>query len=197
MKNLKLTKPIALLLSGLMITGSFAFSASAADLTTSATNSETSVVSKSISEVTELLNATAYSTYIDNYAEMPKAKSSVTIDALNYDAALTTAAVKKDTYGGVQALYTPETGTVGYKVNIPADGLYAIDMEYFPIAGKASNIERALRIDGKIPFKESRYLSMTKNWIFDLSDVGETTTVFKQDPDGNDVRPSSIDSPVW
>ncbi len=198
MKNLKLTKPLALLLSGLMVAGTIATGVSAADTDgTQSTNGESSIVSRSISEVSEIMNATPYSAYIAGYEGIPQAKSEITIDALKYDAENTDAQVKIDTYGDRQGLYTPDTGTVVYNVDIPADGLYEIDLEYYPIVGKASNIERAFRVDGKIPFKESRYLSMTKHWAFDLSEVGESDTSFEQDPDGNDVRPSSYENPQW
>ena len=196
MKNLKLTKPIALLLSGLMLASTFTVTAAAAE-TESTGNETSSVVSQNIAEVTELLNAITYADYKDQHEESPLAKSEITINGTDYDEEKTDAAVKVDTYGGEQALYTPETGTVVYNVEIPSDGLYMIEMDYYPIVGKASDIERALRIDGKIPFKESRYLSMTKIWKNDLSDIGETDTAFEQDPQGNDVRPTAYEDPDW
>ena len=195
MKNLKLTKPIALLLSGLMLVSTFTVTAAAAG--TDKSSGDSSVVGQSISEVMELLNATPYAEYKVTYAEKALGKNAVTIKGTDYNKELTDAKVSTDTYAGTTALKTPETGTVVYDVTVPSDGLYMIEMEYYPIAGKASNIERALRIDGKIPFKESRYLSMTKRWQDDLSDIGETDTSFEQDPLGNDVRPMAVEVPTW
>ena len=199
MKNLKLTKPIALLLSGLMLVGTFTANVSAAETaTTTSGGDKASVISKSIAEVSEILNAKSYTDYISRYADAKKATGTVTVKATDYDAANTTAAVKSDSYGGKSALYTPESGLVQWNVNIPSDGLYAMDINYYPISGKSSNVERAFRIDGVIPFKESRYLSMTKVWVNDFTDVEVSEeTGFEQDPDGNDVRPSMMEAPRW
>ena len=196
MKNLKLTKPLALLLSGMMLVSTFTIPAAAAE-TGDGSGNESPVVGQSISEVMELLNATPYAEYKADHKDSALGKNAVTVNGTDYNAELTDATVKTDTYGGKTALYTPETGSVVYNVNVPSDGLYMIEMEYYPIVGKASNIERALRIDGKIPFKESRYLSMTKRWVDDLSDIGESDTSFEQDPLGNDVRPMAIEVPAW
>ena len=196
MKNLKLTKPIALLLSGLMLVSTFTVTAAAAE-TDNGSGNDSSKVGQSISEVMELLNATTYAEYKVTHAEKALGKNAITIAGTDYDTEKTDAKVSVDTYGGEKALYTPELGTVVYNVDVPSDGLYMIEMDYYPIAGKASNIERALRIDGKIPFKESRYLSMTKIWKDDLSDIGESDTAFEQDPLGNDVRPMAIEAPDW
>ncbi|MBP3919047.1 MAG: extracellular solute-binding protein [Clostridia bacterium] len=199
MKNLKLTKPLALLLSGLMVTSSFAFTAAAADTdgTNDGNTASSSVVTQSISEVQELMNTISYADYTELYASAPKGRSSVTVNGTDYVAEETDTQVKQDTYGGKNALYTPEEGTVVYNVDIPSDGLYTIEAEYYPITGKASDIERSFRIDGKIPFKESKYLSMTKLWKNDLSKGAESDTGFEQDPNGNDVRPTAYEAPEW
>ena len=196
MKNLKLTKPIALLLSGLMLVSTFTVTAAAAE-TDKGSGNDSSNVGQSISEVMELLNATTYAEYKVTHKEKALGKNAITIAGTDYDTEKTDAKVSVDTYGGEKALYTPELGTVVYNVDVPSDGLYMIEMDYYPIAGKASNIERGLRIDGKIPFKESRYLSMTKIWKDELSDIGESDTAFEQDPLGNDVRPMAIEAPDW
>ena len=58
MKNLKLTKPIALLLSGLMLVSTFTANVSAADTAkTTSGGDKASVISKSIEEVQEIMNA--------------------------------------------------------------------------------------------------------------------------------------------
>lgn len=199
MKNLKLTKPIALLLSGLMLTSTFATTAFAADTdeTESGTTTSSSVVTQNISEVKELMNTIEYAEYRADHESASKGKGSVTVNGTDYVAEETDAQVKTDTYSGKSALYTPESGTVVFDVEIPSDGLYVIELEYHPIAGKASDIERSFRIDGKIPFKESKYLSMTKVWKNDLSKGVDSETGFEQDPNGNDVRPTAYEEPDW
>lgn len=207
MKNLKLTKPIALLLSALMLTSTLATGAFAAENTDAAKENGETNGSRSIEEVLELMNTLSYSEYIALHANAKEATASVTKSALEYDAENTTSAVRVETYEGKEALYMPDTGAVSFTVDIPADGLYTIGFDYYTPDGKASDIERAFRVDGEIPFKESRYLSITKNWVLDLSEVSDEYVTdskgnniryyFERDPDGNEVRPQSVLSPRW
>lgn len=207
MKNLKLTKPIALLLSALMLTSTLATGAFAAESTDAAKENGETNGSRSIEEVLELMNTLSYSEYIALHANAKEATESVTKSALEYDAENTTSAVRVETYEGKEALYMPDTGAVSFTVDIPADGLYTIGFDYYTPDGKASDIERAFRVDGEIPFKESRYLSITKNWVLDLSEISDEYVTdskgnniryyFERDPDGNEVRPQSVLSPRW
>ncbi|MBO5649223.1 MAG: extracellular solute-binding protein [Clostridia bacterium] len=197
MKNLKLTKPIALLLSGIMLVSTFPLTASAAQADSGNGDDSSSVIDQSILDVKELMGALTYADYSKKYQGTAPGKIEYTILGTDYDAEKTTAQVKVDTYEGVTALYTPDTGVVVYTVDIPEDGLYTIGLDYYPIIGKSSDIERSLRIDGKLPFKESNYLSMTKTWKDNLSDIGDSDSSFKQDPQGNDVRPTAQETPRW
>ena len=128
MKNLKLTKPLALLLSGLMLVSTFTVTAAAAETDSSSGNE--AGVGQSISEVMELLNATTYAEYKASHEEKALGKNPITIAGTDYDTEKTDAKVSVDTYGGEKALYTPELGTVVYNVDVPSDGLYMIEMEY-------------------------------------------------------------------
>ncbi|MBO7633464.1 MAG: hypothetical protein J6S72_03670, partial [Lachnospiraceae bacterium] len=52
------------------------------------------------------------------------------------------------------SILTTEDSLVEFEVNIPETGMYNMSLEYFPTAGKNSDIERAIFIDGELPFKE-------------------------------------------
>lgn len=99
--------------------------------------------------------------------------------------------------GESNVLQTPDVGSVTWKVNVPEAGLYAIDIDYYPIISKATAIERTLRINGSVPFNEVRNLLMTKVWSdnFLYDEKGEI--VFEVDGNNNDRRPSKYETPKW
>lgn len=67
-------------------------------------------------------------------------------------------------FDGRTALYTPASGTVTWELDIEKDTKYSLQIDYYPIANKSTSIERALKLNGKTPFAEARYLTMSKIW---------------------------------
>jgi len=53
------------------------------------------------------------------------------------------------------AVLTDETGKITWEIDVPETGLYNIGIRYLNVEGKSSEIERALYIDGQIPFSEA------------------------------------------
>ena len=149
---------------------------------------------------------TPYSDYrSSNTAAVPD--ENIVIDATQYDAANTTAAVEilTDFEGADTALYMPSSGITSWKINVPEDGSYAIRITYYPITEyKGENvstyttIERTLYIDGHIPFSEARYFYFPRSWAYEDYTVAEDGTCeFPTDAAGNDVRPLRNESPSW
>lgn len=149
---------------------------------------------RTLEEVKELLDTISYEEYVEKYGSNPEGTRTYTIDATQYDAENTDATVSVETIDGVRALSIGEIGKVTWPVNVASEGKYAIEIEYYPVLGKATSIERTLYIDGKVPFSESRSLSMTKVWVDTYE--GEFG-VFGTDVNGNDIRPSKKESPEW
>lgn len=121
-----------------------------------------SVTDTTISSIQEQLSAISYEEYCRKYGEVPSASKEIVIDAMNYDKEKTTAKVSKETYDGIEALLTPNTGTTVWKINVPSTAKYSVEIEYYPVEGKAAPIERVFRLNGAIPFSEARYLTMAK-----------------------------------
>ncbi len=189
MKKTKLTRLIAAFLS-LMTLGS-AFSVSAE--TKTETDDASSILGYDIADVQALLNAETYSKYAERYADVPRADNSVVINAIDYNEEATDAEVCVED----GALYTPDSGTVAWDVEIPKTAKYAVEIEYnFPSDGKSTSIERRFRVDGEYPFKGARYLSITKVWN-DVYVVDENGNVsLKTDLNGNDIRPQKYIAPT-
>ncbi|AEE95244.1 extracellular solute-binding protein [Mahella australiensis] len=76
-----------------------------------------------------------------------------------------------------------------WTVNIPQEGLYEILLEYYPLQGTGSTIQRELSIDGRIPFMEAHNVIFPRMW----RDEGEP----KVNNIGDEVRPRQIEVPSW
>lgn len=122
------------------------------------------------------------------------------------------------TKNGEKCLYLPTEGTVGWNLNVPAAGKYNIVMRYLANDGttgedsKTTSIERTLFINGRVPFYEARFLTMTKVWV-DNEDsfqhdadgnlvmtedaTGNRVPQFKTDIHGNEVKADKIQKPEW
>ncbi len=100
-------------------------------------------------------------------------KEEIVIDAIaDLYAEGTDAEYKIETYDGVEALYTPSSGTVAWKVAIPETARYSIVIEYYAVhktsdgtvVSKATDVERIFRINSAVPFLEARYLRLPKTY---------------------------------
>jgi len=92
------------------------------------------------------------------------------------------------TYRGV---YTPATGKVTFRIYVPEDGMYAMDLNYISLekydfkgdtnpdgsnkgavtVGTKTTIERMFFIDGELPFNECRYLYIPRTWEYKKNDL--------------------------
>ncbi|MBQ4136526.1 MAG: hypothetical protein IJD67_00305, partial [Clostridia bacterium] len=157
MKRTRLTRLIAAILSLLMLVTCFSFTAVADETEQPAEK----VMSYDIEEVKALLNALTYTEYSARNARIPKATSTVVVNAVDYDAELTDAAVEVvNDYNGEdgEALFFPSDGSVTWKINFEKTGKYAVSLYYTSTGNqKSTSIERACLVDGEYPFKGLSY----------------------------------------
>lgn len=222
MKKTKFQRFAAALLALTMLFGAGLTTVGAADAETTV---EESTGGKDLEQIRELLNADSYSEYMlsDAFTSIEMATDTVEIDVigdidttqdgncyideetaatkssdLNDYAHKTTLYADKDGKE-VISLYTPSNGSVSWKINLPKSAKYAIVIEYYPVEGKATAIERVFKINNKVPFSEARYLTLHKNWVTssvkytlrdgetvdsakaDLEKIGVTVTVHEDD----------------
>ena len=164
MREKKFTRILAFLLCLTMLMGSAVVCVSASD----ATNSEGSVTDVTLEELRELLNAISYEEYSEKYADVGRADQAIQIPI---DAFVTEdEGFKMETKDGVNALYTPQNGSVSWTIDIPETAKYAIKIEYYPDQNRSTSIERILKINDKVPFAEARFLTLPKRWVNDYVD---------------------------
>jgi ABC-type glycerol-3-phosphate transport system substrate-binding protein len=211
----------ALFLAALMLVGSMSFAVSADDvsltLTQSANTSETAEQelrkssTRTLAELREILNTIGYDEYSEKHANAPYATTEVLIEGAKYLADKTTAKVEvyTDYEGDVgESLYLPDSGTVTWEFEVPESGKYTISVDYLPSLAKAAPIERMMFIDGKVPFSEARSVEFSKVWTFkyvtgadgnirDAYNADKNSWSFARDASGNELRPTSVQTPEW
>lgn len=87
-------------------------------------------------------------------------------------------------------LLTGEQGSITYEVDIQEAGLYNLALEYFPVEGKSSTIQRAVFVNGMLPYKEMHNIEFQRVYVND-------SDVVHQDNQGHDIKPSQIEEPRW
>ena len=192
------TRVMALLMGIMMLMSAFVIPVSASS-TDGGTEGEPKKNVSSISDVEEVLNSITYSEYRKKYAEVAKGTGEYVINATDYDTEKTTAKVevKDEYYGEKNVLMTPELGSVTWNVNIEKAGFYLIEIEYCQVIGKTNSIERIFSLNGAVPFSEARSVVLNKTWVYDYVIDENGNETFKTDKNGNDIRPSVIESPEW
>lgn len=138
------------------------------------------------------VSAGSYDAYIAQYEEVAKSDQEIIIDATQYVRESDGEFKVLSQYEGMDgdALYTGDTGEVTWQVNIPQEGLYQLEVLYYPVEGKSSAIERMISINGEIPFEEAKFIQFDRLWNNELDEV-------KVDNQGNELRPRQVEVPAW
>ena len=100
------------------------------------------------------------------------------------------------------SLWTSEDSLTEFEVTIEEAGLYNISFVYYPVAGKNSDIQRSIFIDGELPFKEFSMVTFPRVWTSKVSQTvvnadGVPVKVWEKDNQGNDVKPGMTEIPEW
>ena len=210
----------ALMLALLMVIPCFTFVSVAVEDDTASVDvagSDSDAGTATFDEFKDLLNAITYDEYLAEYSNTPngKADNEVVIEGYDYNPELSTNSaedvfvIKKGTdfyddiiaadpsRAGEKFAYTSETDgtTITWNFTIKEEGMYNIELEYFPIVGRHSAAERKLMIDNEYPFKETRYITLSNVWRFYyLNDdrYDANLSPFFVDMSGNEIRPSEL-----
>ena len=89
-----------------------------------------------------------------------------------------------------------DEGTITWKVNVQQSGFYNIVFRYYPIEGYSSAIERAIAINGEVPFDSASAMAFSRIWAdaetgYTLDENGNK--VFKADLNGNATKPQQVE----
>lgn len=131
----------------------------------------------------------SYQRYLEDHAFASDASSQVNIDSHHV-----TGGENFQTLSGIggreeACVVTEGTGSVTYSFTVSEEGLYQMEMEYYPLEGKGSAIMRNILIDGQLPYDEAREVEFPRIWT--------NATAITQDSRGNDIRPTQVEAPDW
>ncbi|MBO2517019.1 MAG: ABC transporter substrate-binding protein [Clostridiales bacterium] len=93
--------------------------------------------------------------------------------------------------GGKAAYVIPEGSSRSFTFSCTEEGWYRLQLTYYPVEGKALDIEYGVMLDGAAPFSESNYLTLNRIWKDDNA-PGE-----KKDAAGNDIIPGQHEEREW
>ena len=130
-----------------------------------------------------------YAKYLEKHEGEACPKHEVEVDIFDYLPTSTGVSVINDVDGESRVLQSDENGFVEGEVNIPEAGMYSVYLEYYPVESRGIDIERAFSINGEIPFYGADAITFSRVW----TDAGEIT----KDNQGNDIRPTQKEQPVW
>lgn len=85
---------------------------------------------------------------------------------------------------------TGENGTIKWSFDVKESGFYNISVNYIPVKGTTSKIERKLYIDDKTCFKGMNQIVFNRMW--DNND-GKPMA----EKNGNEIRPVAVEKPEW
>ena len=136
-------------------------------------------------DVSGLGRSNTYDGYLLAYADAPAggAETSVDISVFEGDGEM------RQSEDGSACVYTPDGSYITWKLNVETAGMYHIVLDYLTVDSRGVDMERALYINGELPFAGAGDLCFSRIW----TDGGEV----RKDNQGNDVRPTQIEIFEW
>ncbi len=125
-----------------------------------------------------------YALYQARHADKPMGTREVEIPLSDF--AAESGAAFQD---GLQALLTEEGSIVSWTFSLAQGGMYRLKTEYLTTPARGVDIQRALYINGQIPFLGAETLLFPRMW----TDTGET----RKDNQGNQIRPAQKEVFGW
>ena len=100
------------------------------------------------------------------------------------------------------AVLTGEESLIEWEFTVPETGLYDMTIRYYPVEGKNSDIQRAIFIDGQLPYSELALVEFYRVWSNGaytkfVDDNGVTVREWASDNQGNNLKPSAVEIPEW
>lgn len=130
-----------------------------------------------------------YETYLQAYKDALMPDANIRLPLTNYIEADSSVRVLESLEGEKDVVLTDEEGYVEWAFQVPSEGWYQIKMDYYPVEGRSSQIERKIEINGEVPFFDANHILFSRVWA--------NESVIGQDNRGNDLRPRQIEKPKW
>lgn len=124
-------------------------------------------------------------------SENPKGES-IQLQATDYTASSEDIQLTKrqDEQKGSVIDWTNAKGWIEWVIDVPQDGLYALQMDYYPLDGSFSNIVRGIQIDGSFPYREAEFITLERLWK-------DSQYPYERNKLGNEIRPVQQEIREW
>ena len=150
----------------------------------------------------------SYKEYMEEYGSQARPADVVEIPAADYvryeDSDMAAVPELYTDYEGMAggSVLTSEDSLIEFEVEVKTSGLYNLSVVYYPVAGKNSDIQRSVFVDGELPFAEMSLLTFPRVWTNYVENTvvnadGVTVKNWEKDNQGNDVKPKTMEVPEW
>lgn len=126
-----------------------------------------------------------YTRYLEAYEGEARPRYDVAVNLRDYVSATD---VENSTEAD-GALYTGDDSVVTWEVNIPEAGLYNVYIKYMTVESRGVAAERALYINGELPFEGAANMTFSRLWTNDGP--------VRVDNQGNEIRPPQVEVFEW
>ncbi|MGN0682176.1 MAG: extracellular solute-binding protein [Oscillospiraceae bacterium] len=135
---------------------------------------------------------TSYAAYIRKYSDMSRTVLSVYADTASYNTSLGAECELFYDYEGMpNTLYWTNGGTVTFPIEVPAEGLYNLELIYRTSASDTNELSLGVLIDGELPFDEAEKISLDKYW------KNKTGNIQYDSEHQNQIRPTQVIYDSW
>lgn len=135
-------------------------------------------------EVSGLERGATYDAYLQAHSAAPLGETGVSVDISAFEG---DGEIRQE--DGFACVYTPDSSTVAWTVDVPAEGFYNVLLDYKTVESRGVDMERELTINGELPFEGAATLTFPRLW----TDAGPV----RKDNQGNDVRPTQVERFDW
>lgn len=141
--------------------------------------------SELLNNIPNVEEAIKYNEYLEKYKDIKSGEQEIILKGIDYSSVKDMPDLTKDKDG----IITQENGDISWKFKLADEGLYNIKIKYYPIEGKGGSIERAIIVNGELPYREANPVLLHRIW----TDKDKNYKTQK----GNQSFPSQIETPNW
>lgn len=148
-----------------------------------------------------------YKEYLAAHADASYPDATIEVDAADYTAYMEDDVEKEpevySDYEGMSgdSILTSESAYIEFEVEVTEPGFYKVELLYYPVEGKNSEIQRSFFVDGALPYGELSLIEFSRIWSTDVAQEnfseGLTHVTWNKDNQGNDMKPTSVEIPEW
>ena len=96
---------------------------------------------------------------------------------------------REETVQDERSVVLPGGTWLEYRVDVPEDALYWLNIRYCALPGTVQDVEVAVTLDGRLPFSQAAFCTLPRVW----TDDGPFVT----DNNGNQLRPGQKELALW